>query len=176
MIIGFTGAMGSGKTLSMTYYAYKYYKSGSTIFANYGLLFPHKDIDYEKIKALDVEFQNSVLCLDEIHVFIDSRSSMSKVNKVVSYLITQSRKRNIILMYSTQHIGQVDLRLRSNTDYFISCKQIEQHRKLYIVQSLVTWSGAHNKMYLDASKVFKLYDTHEIVNPFHDDDGKKSKK
>jgi hypothetical protein len=159
--------MGSGKTLSMTYFAHKHYLKGIEIFANYGLLFPYKPIDYEKIKNLDVEFENAAVCIDEIHVFIDSRSSMTKVNRMVSYWITQSRKRNIkAFMYSTQHIGQVDKRLRDNTDYFVLCKRIIHHNKMYISMTLQNWEGKRKKLTLEAEKVFKLYDTRQIVNPF----------
>lgn len=168
MIIAFIGKMGSGKTLSMTYYAYQYFMQGQKIYANYGLKFDHEKVNYEMIKNLDIEFQDSVICLDEIHVFIDSRASMSKRNKIVSYFITQSRKRNLIFMYTTQHIGQVDLRLRNNTDYFFSCSTTVHENKLYIKQQLSDPYGAVKNMTLKAEDVFQLYDTHEIVDPFED--------
>jgi hypothetical protein len=73
-------------------------------------------------------------------------------------------------MYSTQHLGQVDKRLRDNTDYFYICKKrIAKDGNLYIMQTLITYDGGHKKLMLPAKEVFDLYDTHEIVNPFDND-------
>lgn len=166
MIIAFVGKMGSGKTLSMTKFVYDYYKRGCSIYANYGLKIPYEQVDYEKIKNLSEDFQNSVLCLDEIHVFIDSRASASDINKRVSYFITQSRKRNLVLMYTTQKFNQVEKRLRENTDYMVECSKTVKNGKMYIRCNMTDTDGKSKKFTIDAADIFKLYDTHEVVNPF----------
>lgn len=172
MIIGFVGKMGSGKTLCMTMLAHWYYTKGSEIFANYSLKFPYKSIDYNKIKGLDIEFQNSVLLLDEIHTFIDSRASMTNRNKAVSYFITQSRKRQLIFMYTTQRWGQVDVRMRNNTDYVFKCRKTESENKknVYINIEMYNYDGKMRRLKIRANPYFNLYDTTQIVNPFEDVD------
>ena len=40
----FLGEQNSGKTLSMVYYAYRYYKKGFNIYSNFNLNFKHKKI------------------------------------------------------------------------------------------------------------------------------------
>jgi hypothetical protein len=170
VIIGFVGKMGSGKTLCMTMLAYRYYKQGCKVFANYGLLFPHEAIDYQKIKGLDIEFQNSFMGLDEIHTFIDSRSSMKSINRTTSYFITQSRKRQLVFGYTTQRWGQTDVRLRNNTDYIWHCKKVEYGGETYIKVEMYDFDGKVTRLRIHANPYFGLYDTKQIVNPFEESD------
>lgn len=169
MIIGFVGKMGSGKTLAMTKFAHDYFKQGCKVYANYGLKFAHHKLNYEDIKSMSEDFIHSVMCLDEIHVFIDSRASMRSVNKQVSYFITQSRKRNLVFMYTTQKFGQVDKRLRQNTDYLIECKKLMKGEQVFIRCNMVDSYDKKRKFSIHANPIFKLYDTHEVVNPFAED-------
>lgn len=112
IIIAFVGTVGSGKTLSAVYEAYKYYKyKGYTVYSNIGLKFPHIKLNRKTLDALIKEkkgLQDAVLLMDEVHISVDSRSSMSKRNKAISYFVLQTRKRNVRLLYTTQHLHQVD--------------------------------------------------------------------
>jgi len=168
MIIGFIGKMGSGKTLCMTKFAHEYFQKGNKVYANYGLLFEHEKVKYSDIKNMSKDLIKSVICLDEIHVFIDSRSSMKAVNRQVSYFVTQSRKRNLILMYTTQKFGQVDKRLRENTDYVIKCSNKKKNGQLFIRCHMIDSDDKERKFTINANKIFGMYDTHEVVNPFED--------
>ena len=123
MIITFVGTVGSGKTLAMTYEAWKYYRQGFKVYSNYNLSFPHTKLTkavFDGMIAHKEQLQDAVLCLDEIHVWLDSRSSMQKKNKVITYFILQTRKRaggcacdfagipppprkNVMFVYCVQH-------------------------------------------------------------------------
>jgi hypothetical protein len=96
MIGIFLGEQNSGKTLSMTYYAYRYYKRGYEIFANYGLSFPHTKLTKELIsdytKGLR-QFEKAVFLIDEIYLFLDSRNFARGINKILGYFLLQTSKR-----------------------------------------------------------------------------------
>ena len=114
MICGFIGKMGSGKSLSMTKELYKYYKNGHKIVSNYGLSFPHEQMNFETLyeKAENQEaLDNVVIALDEVHIVLDSRSGMSSVSKMITFWLNQTRKMGVKLFYTTQYLHQVDKRL-----------------------------------------------------------------
>jgi DNA helicase HerA-like ATPase len=158
--------MGSGKTLFATALARHYHKNGSTIYANFGLKFPFKPLTMKEISDFNFDFNNSVLIIDEIHLNIDSRSSMSRKNKIISYFITQSRKRNIILIYTTQNAHQIDKRLRTNTDYIIQCRNLTPKAKkdVYIEWTITDPNDQTRTFIMKADPIFKLYDTHQIID------------
>lgn len=167
MIIGFVGKMGSGKTLCMTMLAYKYYKAGWPVFSNYNLNFPHKSLEYEKIIDLeDSTYQKSFMAIDEIHLFIDSRTSMRKSNRMASYFVVMNRKAGRMLAYTTQKWGQTDVRLRNNTDYIVKCKKLVSGKDTFIKLNMFDSDGKENRFTLRANPYFKLYDTKQILNPF----------
>ncbi|MFW6129917.1 MAG: ATP-binding protein [Atribacterota bacterium] len=118
-IMGVVGSMGAGKTLFMSFLAYQY-RMTHYIMANYDLKCRHEDLTPDKVKNMMARANklkgSKLVLLDEVHIFNDSRSSMSKQNMVFSYFITQTRKNDIQMMYTTQHFNQVDKRLRDNTD------------------------------------------------------------
>jgi len=168
MIIALTGPMGSGKTLLLSMFAHKYFSKpfNSTIYANYHLNFPFKTLSMKEITDGDFNFTNSFLAMDEIHQFMDSRLSGTKKNRTIGYFITQSRKRNLILAYTTQQSHQIDKRLRSNTDYFIKCENLSP--KDAVKDICIRWTindmEGHSSTYtFQADPYFGLYDTHQVV-------------
>ena len=166
MIIAITGSMGSGKTLLATIIAHKYFSQGSNIYANYGLSFKFTPLNMTQISDAHFDFNNALLVIDEIHLFIDSRNSMSKKNKIISYFITQSRKRNLVLIYTTQQSHQIDKRLRSNTDYFIKCDNLSTGKKEDVfIRWTINDMEQHARTYIfKADPYFKLYDTHQMID------------
>lgn len=198
MIIGFLGNRGSGKTLSMTRELYKKYLEGYTIFSNYKLNFPHTKYspsDIMEYAENQKKFVKSIFAVDEIHVYLDSRVSGRKINRVFSYFVTQTRKKDVDLYYTTQYPRQVDVRMRIHTDMVVEClsksvihyvagdmpivrsnymmKGNEYSVQTYI-QNTVSEFGYDNvrviKYSFHANKYFKLYDTTEVIVPFKDED------
>ena len=183
MIIGYVGTRGRGKTLSAVREAYEHYKQGYEVYSNVKLskkyfkkynLITLKDI-IDWVKG-DVQFKKAIFILDEVHIYIDSRSGMSKKNVILSYFVLQTRKRNVRVLYTTQFLDQVDKRLRQPTEVLIDCQnydtglrydtnntEIKQRNKVYHRET--------GRSFLDcftANPFFEYYDTNEIVNPFKD--------
>ena len=138
MIGGFVGKMGSGKTLSMVRETLRYYAEGYKIYSNFHINIPYTPIDFNELMAMaesQEDFGNVVLLLDEVHIILDSRSSMSKKSKVISFWLNQTRKMGVKLFYTTQYLHQIDKRLRSGTDIIVLCdgmKYVAKGKEYYI--------------------------------------------
>jgi len=183
MILSIIGDIGSGKTLSGVKYCYDQYKKGFTIFTNIRLVFP-KIKGCGKVVKLDGQFFkdytaskfnliNAVVFIDEAHVFFDSRNAMMKRNKIFSKFVTQSRKRSVDVLLTTQDktpqlflsSGQVELRARKLTDYIIFCQTYKKGKNTYIIQTVCDRYGlAVKKKIFPANPYFSLYDTMEIID------------
>jgi len=120
MIYGICGDMGSGKTLLMVYLLYKAHKQGKRIISNVKLPFGEM-LDFRKILNEKQGLENCTIGIDESHMFMDSRLSMSTFSRLLYYFISQSRKRHVNLFYTTQRLRTTDIRLESATHYFIRC-------------------------------------------------------
>jgi Zonular occludens toxin (Zot) len=152
----------------MTGRTYNRYRRGFSVMSNYGLKFPHDKLDAKRLVHMGTDLQNCVMALDEIHVLIDSRSSMSERNKMLSYFILQTRKRNVVLFYTTQDRSQVDVRLRRNTDYFVYCKRVGKNEFLYSIHDGLTDRRIGRLLYTKkhSEAVYSLYDTTETITDF----------
>lgn len=185
LVIGFIGQVGSGKSLSLVYEAYKYYLRGHTVYSNIKLNFPFIPLTFGRLQQMienKEQLQDAVLLIDECHVFIDSRNSMKKRNKIVSYFILQTRKRNVRLLYTTQHLAQVEKRLRDTTDIIVFNKNLSnqtslvssgEYKPTYIRQEfLFQWSDnpKPKTRVIYGDPVFSLYDTREIIDMEDDED------
>jgi len=128
MIILYKGRRGCGKTLTMVKDALKFYNDGWTIYSNFDISIPYKKLSNEDIFQLpkNQKIRNCVLLIDEIQTIIDSRRSMKGENLNFSYFVQQIRKRNIILLCTTQFTRTVDNRLREHTDIVVK-PQIHRH-------------------------------------------------
>jgi hypothetical protein len=96
------GYQGSGKTLYMVLKAYEYYKKGYKIYSNIHF----KGIPYEEIslnKVVNCEYRNAVVFIDEIHLLLPSRNSMSKNSrKICDGFLSMVRKAKLEIFGSTQ--------------------------------------------------------------------------
>lgn len=165
-IVGYVGPRGAGKTLAMTRCAhYLARRRKVNVMANYGIMLPHQKLDAARLVDMGEDLQRCLMLIDEAHVLIDSRNSGKARNKMVSYFITQTRKRDVVLCYTTQHVMQVDIRLRRATDYFVFCRRVGRHRFRYRVVDAL--NGKHlGTVFMDGRKSYALYDTYEAVTDF----------
>jgi len=165
MLVAICGGLGAGKTLLMTRYAYKEFMKGKQIFSNYNLKFKHKKIDLISLLEHKPELENSGIFMDEVYIYLDSRLSMSKRNRMLSYFIFQTRKLGVTLYFTSQHIGQVDVRLRNLLDILCFCKQtikknwfkveLTDYRQFPDIQS--------NTFVYKGTNYYPMYDTKELV-------------
>lgn len=181
MIVCFIGTVGSGKTLGMTREGYRYYLRGHKVFSNYALAFPHERLTAKKLYELiedKAQLQDCVILLDELHVWLDSRASMRKKQRMITYFILQTRKRNVRLLCSTQHFEQVDKRLRKTTDILVFCRNLTNKSSLVsakgwtvLEQQSFEQYGSNppkREVYL-ANKYYELFDTEEIIDFVEED-------
>lgn len=116
--------MGSGKTTAAIALAYEeHLANGTKIISNDHLNFPytHFDIAWFLEHLVDEELEDCILFLDEMYQIADSRSSASKLNKLFTYFIVQSRKRGVDIYICTHHLDHIDLRLRRAVDIRGAC-------------------------------------------------------
>lgn len=173
MIVGIIGDRGSGKTLYMVKEALTNYKRKRQVIANFHLVNFPKIKGCKKPELLDMSFitdfkkqlHNICLLIDEIYIYIDSRNSASKQNRIWSYFFNQTRKRDVDLYYSTQFFHQVDKRLRSNTELFIFPSIIKVDGVMYIKIKVCKRNGKVIKLFaFKGNDYFKYYDTDEIID------------
>jgi len=189
MIIGIEGGIGSGKTLSMVNLGLEDLYKGKKIFTNVKLkkvkkyrdrityLTKEKVTDiFHLVKSGEFNMENSTILIDEAHNYIDSRNSASSKNKIFSYWILQSRhtgKGSCDIIYTTQELRQIDVRLRNNTDWIIQPNIIGTQRRGKIkvpvlIRLDITAKIKHKwrKMisYIDVGISREMYDTHELID------------
>jgi len=150
MLVSFEGKVGQGKTLSATTFAVlDWLEADRKIVANYNIWLDRinyiydddgKVIEEREVKhpkegdfvKFDYEFfveameNNTILydttvVLDEAYLFADARMSQSGFNKLLSYFVLQTRKRDVDLYLTTQQFENIDRRLRQNTDIRVLC-------------------------------------------------------
>lgn len=172
MIVLYTGRRGAGKTLTMVRDAYNYYCDGHNIYSNIELNFEYTYITNEEILNISkTNIKDIILVIDEIQVLIDSRRSGKNTNVNFSHFIQQIRKRNIIILSTTQFSGTVDLRLRQHVD-IIARPRIDKELEICEVMYIdITAEDSYDIFYepktviivYDAKYVYNLYNTLQIV-------------
>lgn len=162
MLIGFTGPMGSGKTLQMTILAWALsLKSGMPVFSNYTTTFSRPVETWDDVFRVE----GGILLLDEAHVAFDSRAFADDNGR--THFILQTRKKNLTCLFTTQHISQVDKRIRNVCDLVGMCsynkaRDIAQTQFVeFLSDKLARRIRIHN-----VSRFFGLYDTRQLVFNF----------
>ena len=170
-----TGKQGSGKTLFITKLLYTE-KDQRKIFSNYklfGLEFEYITFDEEDeqktdiLKALEHDphyFDNSIMLLDEIHIYFDSLDFMRKNNRDMQKFFSQLRKRNILLLATTQFIYNLDVRIRRQ------CMNVFDMQHIYQGLFRVTtheidgyFTEEISRFDVDLSEYYDKYDTTELI-------------
>jgi len=171
------GRQGSGKTAFITKLLVDNYSSDKKVYSNYSLF----DIDYEKItfdnkrnkNAIDIlnvikdnpnYFNNSIMLLDEIHLYFDSRDFMKHNNRIIQNFFSQLRKRNILLLATTQYILHLDIRIRRQALAVFQMTNLKDG----IFQVDVHEIDGYFTRFLRSELVnlndyFKYYDTNELI-------------
>ena len=175
------GEQGSGKTAFITKLAIDNLKDRNyRIFSNYTFF----NINYKKITlgnqkekekgAIDIletldkdknYFNNSIVCLDEIHIYLDAYDYFKKNNRRMQTFFSQLRKRNILLLATSQDIMNVDIRVRRQTRNFFEMEQISND--IFEVTTYKMLEAYYptmiSKYRVILSDYFKFYDTNEII-------------
>jgi len=169
MLTAICGPIGSGKTLFMTrcIYKEKLRRPEVNIATNYRLV----GIDFKFINAADLfdikqQLKDTILGIDEFHIFLDSRAFMKPSNQQLTHFILQTRHLGVNLYFTTQDISQVDLRLRRQLDFLAYCTgtPYENYFKVKIVDYRDVLNVRQNDFIYDGAPYYDLYDTTEIID------------
>ena len=176
-----TGIKGSGKTCYTTALLCESYRQGRTVYANYHLRFPYTPLNMEQIIEDMENLQNVAIAIDEAQIYFDCRMSASKQNRLFSYLMLQSRKRNVDINMTSQQLFNVDIRIRRNLDYLYECvpmvevmpgryrratvEEIEARviDKIFIRETNYAQEGVRSFLF-DPKPYFPLYDSDELCD------------
>ncbi|MFW6130768.1 MAG: AAA family ATPase [Atribacterota bacterium] len=174
-ILLYKGRRGCGKTLTMVKDGFRYYKSGRKVYSNLKSVKFAEFISEEDILNLnkDSNVSNCVILMDELQIFFDSRRSQKKQNLNFSNFIQQVRKRNIIILGTTQYSNTIDLRLRQHVDIIAYPNFNKDHNVcpvMYVdltaieddILGQIKEPEVVNIVY-DPLPVFNLFDTEEML-------------
>lgn len=169
MIVIFQGPRGCGKTLSLVAEALEFHKKGWDIISNFKTSFSTKVSD-EFILGLDKKstIKNCVILIDELQIFFDSRTWSHNKSIKFSNFIQQIRKRNIILMGTTQYVDTVEKRIRQHIDILIRPTYDEESQICTCyVYDLTSLEGStricYYRYYFFSPPIFSLYDTYALL-------------
>jgi len=165
-IFTLVGKKGTGKTLTMTALGIEYHvKDNLTIFANYDLF----EVEYTKITFQDLAafpdwLHNGVVLIDESHIGADAYSFFNQQTQDITKFMTQTRKRKLIIMMTTQIFTQMAKRLRLLTDYIMECERTNIEGVVHIaVYDKDNGSKLINTFFLDGRPYFKHYETEQLI-------------
>ncbi len=116
-------------------------------------------------KSNDDYLNNSVILLDEIHVYYDSYDFYKKNPRIISGFISQLRKRKILLLGTTQRILKIPVRMRSELKYIFDMQENNGLFNCVINQMDGYYFKPFKKLTVDLRNYFKYYDTNEIITP-----------
>lgn len=169
MIVLYVGRRGCGKTTTMIKDAYAFKNQGWRVFSNMNSLsFADEILDIPQILSLlEGDESDIVVVLDEIQTFIDSRRSMRKRNVDFTYYIQQIRKRNVVILASTQFARRVDLAFREHVDVLCRPRFLDEFPVVVAsyedLTSLDDGSLVVGEVVFDPRGVFALFDTTETI-------------
>jgi len=173
MLISLIGNVGSGKTLFLVLLSYIYsFFDKRKIHANFYIKLENC-IALNLPNFIENERDNMIVFLDEAYTYLESRISMSHLNKAMSYVIFQSRKRNLDIYLTAQMFSTIDVRFREQTDILIKCKRIINDNFNGFKYKIINLNSESIKTMLfpmsEAKTYFHLYNTYEIIPPYQKD-------
>lgn len=187
-VITLVGRRGSGKSTTTTALAKEYSNNGVTVFCNYKLKgIPYIEVDPDDLSTFPDWLRDGVLILDEAHAKLDAYDFFKTTVKDASLFVTQTRKLKITLILVTQNWLQLPVRFRRLTDYVFQLTPIKEYdaklKKRVYVGSEVDVFDVTDKdeeylttFYIDGVKVFKYFDTDEIIHRYSEKERKHSQK
>lgn len=182
----YIGYFGKGKTLCMTHRARKIYeKFGDRVrfISNYKLCdIPYIPlINFNQLVDLgeeeDNKYDGTVVLIDEIQSVLSHRNFSNFPLELIG-ILTQQRKRHVIILCSSQRFFMVDKLFRSITDYVIDCNKYWrfQHCELFDAWD---YENAMNRDILRRkqniwwfvkNQDYNCYDTSEMISKCSADD------
>lgn len=191
MISGIIGLPSSGKSLVLSYIAYRAIKGKSINF--HGFNCTHFDKQYQRVYTnfpfegayqldFDVlgyaDYNNCLILVDELQMFADSRN-FKNFGDNLKFFFSQHRKFKVDFLYATQSPDTVDKRIRSLTDklYYIdrtifNLIRIREIQTFFDIHNNLTlsyeFSSGLNSRYFYAPRLYKYNDTYGLIHSLID--------
>lgn len=133
----------------------------------------YSDIDVNTLLDGTSDIQNVVLGIDELTVYADCRMSLRKANLFFSYLILQSRKRDMDVYYTTQNLDMIDKRVVEHTFITVLAEKLfnkkgeefKNYRMFTIFDKRNSFKPHIVSKIMDIRPFYKYYDTNQIIKP-----------
>lgn len=166
-IIAIMGEMGDGKTLTATALAKIYNDMGLNIFANYTLYdIPYIPVDFDSLAKFEDWLHDGVVIIDEAHVGIDAYKFFKQKTQNITLFVTQLRKKNLILILTTQRFKMLANRLRIMTSHTFQCSKTEFDNIFQVDVFNITKAPPDDYVrtfFIDGKPIYGLYDTDQII-------------
>ena len=181
------GQQGNGKTLLITKHAFdeKEKNPNRKIFSNYKLMGVEYtpitfnksiEINKDKLDILEVlendpnYFNDSIILIDEIHLYLDSLDYRGKYSRVMQTFVSQLRKRNILLLGTTQYYLNLSIRIRRQAKAIFDMERVKDKNSPYYSHFKCTtcivdgyYYTEVSEIYLNLTEYFNKYDTKEVI-------------
>lgn len=159
------GTYGTGKTLLATHIAKEVDKLDIPIYSNY----PLKLKNYHELVLSELPNLPGPLLviLDEAYVYLESRTSGRDVNRYMSYILMQSRKRQIDFLLTFQLNSMIDLRWTNLCDFAVESYRDNQAECFVydvLMQNGVEVGTFELPFDYAEKELFGLYDTFEVID------------
>ena len=109
-------------------------------------------------------FNNSIIIIDEIHIYFDSMDFMRKHNRIAQTFFSQLRKRKILLLGTSQYLMNVDIRIRRQCSNVFDMTHV--YKDLFTVATHEIDGYFTNEIScynIVLNDYYKYYDTNEII-------------
>jgi GTPase SAR1 family protein len=125
MIILIEGLAGAGKTWLMSRLVKKEWKQERNIYPNFPLYYDEENTRIKRWHNLDECFhiKDGVLCIDESQKFLDARR-WHTLPLAFTEKIAMHRHHHLDIYSTTQDLGHIDIRLRSNVHELFKCETV----------------------------------------------------
>lgn len=159
MIIGIQGTLGQGKTTALVAFSLDYkIKTGLPIYSNMSN-FKGSDRTIDNLADM-IGLTNCIFAFDEIWNTMDSRDWKTHKGKLTEWIMNM-RKKNVLLIYTSQNLGQVEKRLRDVTDLMV----LSQKKKWGFEWLIFDWQTKNLKKKIRCRNpqiYYNQFDTYEM--------------
>ena len=159
-----TGSWGTGKTLLATYLS-ALCSTKEPVYSNYKIKLKNCGlIDAETLSKM--QYEKALIVLDEAYTWLECRLSESDLNKYMSYIMFQSRKRGFDFILTAQLRMTLDVRFRLMADVNVLSSRTPKSFDYIFIKD----TGQHSAWSLEQSwcekTLYNKYDTLQIISPF----------
>jgi hypothetical protein len=163
MVQGICGLPGSGKTYFLAKQGLEAIKKGREVYANFKLEGAHY---YTDLMTLAKTVRKGVILVDEINLLCPSRW-WDQFPPELAYFWSQTRKFELDIYWSAQHIDRVDKIIREISNWVWQVKKITflfwARQYLPEQYSKEKRTNFANKFFILSKKVFLKYNTYEFI-------------